>query len=253
MLNFEFESRLVLKAWISVVVLCHYTYYIYRWLFKITQTLYIHTYIITIVCIRVEPGLGHPGYPGHWGHVFSRSSLYKIFGSDLDSALDHVHWQGSYLALIKLMNYEWLMVMMEVYLLVFLKIFRRIDCTIEYSNHSVFEYHTVAHLKSIEPEFNRATNHFHIIYVHKIQMLFFSDHSLGQHEKCYTSYPVGAMPSLCIWEYLRIKLTSVSIWSASTHLPFGLTSNLCYNTEPISCPQNAVVRNQGAQRAEAPQ
>ena len=41
------------------------------------------------VCVRVETGLGHPG------HILSGSSgsdrVYKISGSDLDSALDHVH------------------------------------------------------------------------------------------------------------------------------------------------------------------
>ena len=46
------------------------------------------------MCIRVETGSGHPGYPGQLGHVLSRSSgsdpVYKISGSDLDSALNHM-------------------------------------------------------------------------------------------------------------------------------------------------------------------
>ena len=41
---------------------------------------------------RVEIGLG---YPGQLGHVLSGSSgsdpVYKISGSDPDSALDHMH------------------------------------------------------------------------------------------------------------------------------------------------------------------
>ena len=43
------------------------------------------------MCIRVEAGLGHLGQPGH---VLSGSSgsglVYKIVGSDVDYALDHV-------------------------------------------------------------------------------------------------------------------------------------------------------------------
>ena len=43
----------------------------------------------------VETRLDHPGYLGHLGlQILSRSSelysVYKISGSDLDSALDHV-------------------------------------------------------------------------------------------------------------------------------------------------------------------
>ena len=33
-----------------------------------------------------------------------------------------------------------------------------------------------------------------------------------QHEKCYTSCPLGAMLNLCVLEYLQIKLAGVSIW-----------------------------------------
>ena len=46
------------------------------------------------VCVRVETRSGHLGYPGQPGHILSRSSgcdpVYKISGSDLDSALNHV-------------------------------------------------------------------------------------------------------------------------------------------------------------------
>ena len=46
-------------------------------------------------CTSVETGSGHPGHPGQPGHVLSGSTgsdpLYKISGSDPDSALDHVH------------------------------------------------------------------------------------------------------------------------------------------------------------------
>ena len=49
-----------------------------------------------LVYNRVETGLGHLGYLGHPGHVFAGSSgsdpLYKISGSDPDSALDHVRY-----------------------------------------------------------------------------------------------------------------------------------------------------------------
>ena len=51
---------------------------------------------VVYVCYRVETGSGHPGNPGHPGHILSGSSgsdpLYKISGSDPDSALDHVHF-----------------------------------------------------------------------------------------------------------------------------------------------------------------
>ena len=43
------------------------------------------------------------------------------------------------------------------------------------------------------------------------------------YEKCYTSHPVGAMLSLCIQEYLQIKLLVLYC------LPFALVSNLCYS------------------------
>ena len=42
----------------------------------------------------IETGSGHPGYLGQLGHILSWSSgsnlVYKISGSDLDFALDHV-------------------------------------------------------------------------------------------------------------------------------------------------------------------
>ena len=47
------------------------------------------------VLIRVETGLGQPGYPGQPGNVlsgFSKSDpVYKISGSDPDLVLDHMH------------------------------------------------------------------------------------------------------------------------------------------------------------------
>ena len=47
---------------------------------------------VMITVARVETGLGHSGQPGH---VLSGSTgsdlLYKISGTDPDSALDHVH------------------------------------------------------------------------------------------------------------------------------------------------------------------
>ena len=49
---------------------------------------------LSCVQIRVETGSGYPGYQGQLGHVLSGSSrfdpVYKISGSDSDSALDHV-------------------------------------------------------------------------------------------------------------------------------------------------------------------
>ena len=52
--------------------------------------LIIHNY----VSVRVETGSGHKGYLGKLCHALSRSSpsdpVYKISGSDPDSALNHV-------------------------------------------------------------------------------------------------------------------------------------------------------------------
>ena len=50
-----------------------------------------------------------------------------------------------------------------------------------------------------------------------MQVLHFSDCALVrvallQHEKHYLSHPVGTTPSLCIQEYLQVKLTSVTVW-----------------------------------------
>ena len=46
-----------------------------------------------------------------------------------------------------------------------------------------------------------------------------------QHEKFFTSWPVGAMPSLYLQEYLQIKLTGVSAWLKPVYtLPFALAS-----------------------------
>ena len=46
-----------------------------------------------MVSIRVETRSGHPGQPDH---VLSRSSgsdlVYRISGSELDFALDHMHY-----------------------------------------------------------------------------------------------------------------------------------------------------------------
>ena len=75
--------------------------------------------------VKAETRSGHPD------HVLSKSSgsdlVYKLSGSDPDSTLDHKHWR---LVLIKVMNQVSLMVMMEAYLLILLKIFESIDCTI---------------------------------------------------------------------------------------------------------------------------
>ena len=57
---------------------------------KLQYVLIIHNY----VSVRVETGSGHQGYLGKLCHVLSRSSpsdpVYKISGSDPDSALNHV-------------------------------------------------------------------------------------------------------------------------------------------------------------------
>ena len=51
--------------------------------------------LLDVICDRVETGSGHLGYRGQPGHVLSGSSrsdpVYKISGSDPDSALDHMH------------------------------------------------------------------------------------------------------------------------------------------------------------------
>ena len=45
-----------------------------------------------VLCIRVETGSGHPGQLCHLLSGSSRSDpVYKISGSDPDSALHHVH------------------------------------------------------------------------------------------------------------------------------------------------------------------
>ena len=57
-----------------------------------------------------------------------------------------------------------------------------------------------------------------------------------QYGKHYTTHPVGAKPSLCELKYLQIKHVGASVWLLySLHI---LTSNHCYNTEPISRAQN---------------
>ena len=47
-----------------------------------------------VVKVSVATGSGHPDHPGHPGHILPGSTgsdlLYKIPGSDLDFAKDHV-------------------------------------------------------------------------------------------------------------------------------------------------------------------
>ena len=77
---------------------------------------------------RVETGSGHPGNPGHPGQVLSGSSgsdlLYKISGSDLDSALDHMHfnsvWQWPRWWIKRAWQWRWTLT----------KLWKWIDCTI---------------------------------------------------------------------------------------------------------------------------
>ena len=57
--------------------------------------IFVHICICMHVCmciwVRVETGSGHPGQPGHVLSGSSRSDpVYKIFGSDPNSALNHV-------------------------------------------------------------------------------------------------------------------------------------------------------------------
>ena len=84
-----------------------------RWDFWYNTLYILNNYMRT----KVEIRLGHLGY---LDHILSGSSgsnpLYKISGSDPDSALHHV-CQWWYMALIKVMNFKCLMVMMKVYIL----------------------------------------------------------------------------------------------------------------------------------------
>ena len=72
-----------------------------------SKSAFLRNLISTRVTVRVETRLGGLSHLGHSGHVLSESSgsdvVSKIFGSDPDSALDHLH---SYwcLVLTKVMN-----------------------------------------------------------------------------------------------------------------------------------------------------
>ena len=115
-------------------------------------------------------------------------------------------------------------------------IFWGIDCAIKViRSFSAWKTH------GCTPQRYRTATTIFISFYAKFKYYIFSDYSSGYIKsawKCYTSHPLGATPSLCIWEYLQIKIVGVSIllifsYPTST-LPFALTSNHCYNTEPIS-------------------
>ena len=62
--------------------------------------------------------------------------------------------------------------------------------------------------------------------------------ALIQHEKCYTSHPVGETPNLWVREYLQINLSGICVWLIIYRLYllyFALASKLCSNTNQPKC------------------
>ena len=91
----------------------------------------------------------------------------------------------------------------------FFKTFGRFDCTIrvlKLFSALIIHTHWLTHLKSTATIFI-----FYLKFKYSF-LVFIHQGSINTTWLCYTNHPVGAMPSLCIWEYLQIKLTSVSGW-----------------------------------------
>ena len=101
--------------------------------------------------------------------------------------------------------------MMKAYLLILFKMFRRTNCTI-----SVFQMFGTRIMHSYTP-LKYVSSCYNIFISFCIKFKHFFQWSLTGiafiwHEKYYSSFPIEAIPSLCIQEYLQIKPTGVSVW-----------------------------------------
>ena len=117
------------------------------------------------------------------------------------------------MVLIIVTNEECLTIMMEVYLLILLKIFGRIDYKIQVIwllSALITHNHTPQSIKCLY----LFSYHLRISNSNTSFQWLFIRVALVQYEKHYTiaSHPVGATPTLCVQVYLQIELIGISAW-----------------------------------------